>query len=117
MNLERTLPPNPLDHLPAAPAELSVTSEDFTDGGELPENAGFGFGNVSPQLFWSGAPEGTRSYLLVCHDPDAPVLGGFHHWAVLGIPASVTSLDADAGGCAETVRCPIPYRHTRCGES
>lgn len=97
MNLERTLPPNPLDHLPAAPAELTVTSEDFTDGGELPENAGFGFGNVSPQLSWSGAPEGTRSYLLVCHDPDAPVLGGFHHWAVLGIPASVTSLDADAG--------------------
>ncbi|WP_134773443.1 YbhB/YbcL family Raf kinase inhibitor-like protein [Ornithinimicrobium flavum] len=97
MNLERTFPPDPLDHLPAAPAELQVTSEDFADQGPLPRNAGFGFGNVSPQLSWSGAPEGTKSYLLVCHDPDAPVLGGFHHWAVLGIPAEVTSLPSGAG--------------------
>lgn len=97
MNLERTFPPNPLDHLPTPPAELQVTSEDFTDGQPLPESAGFGFGNTSPQLSWSGAPEGTQSYLLVCHDPDAPVLGGFHHWAVAGIPADVTSLDAGAG--------------------
>ena len=97
MNLERTFPPNPLDHLPAAPAELQVSSEDFTDQGPLPQNAGFGFGNVSPQLSWSGAPEGTKSYLLVCHDPDAPVLGGFHHWAVVGIPAGVTSLRSGAG--------------------
>jgi hypothetical protein len=97
MNLERTFPPNPLDHLPAAPAELQVSSEDFSDQGPLPQNAGFGFGNVSPQLSWSGAPEGTKSYLLVCHDPDAPVLGGFHHWAVLGIPADVTSLASGAG--------------------
>lgn len=97
MNLDRTFPPNPLDHLPAAPAKLTVTSEDFTDGGPLPENAGFGFGNVSPQLSWSGAPEGTESYLLVCHDPDAPVMGGFDHWAMIGIPAGVTSLQSGAG--------------------
>lgn len=97
MNLERTLPPNPLDHLPTPTAELTVTSEDFSDGGALPESAGFGFGNTSPQLSWSGAPEGTRSFLLLCHDPDAPVLGGFHHWAVAGIPADVTSLERGAG--------------------
>lgn len=97
MDLSRTLPPHPVEHLPAAPAELQVRSEDFEDGGRLPESAGFGFGNTSPQLSWSGAPEGTRSYLLVCHDPDAPVLGGFTHWAVLGIPADVTSLAAGAG--------------------
>ncbi|WP_289018169.1 YbhB/YbcL family Raf kinase inhibitor-like protein [uncultured Ornithinimicrobium sp.] len=97
MNLERTFPPHPLEHLPEAPAELKVTSEDFEDGSPLPETAGFGFGNTSPQLSWSGAPEGTRSYLLVCHDPDAPVLGGFRHWAVAGIPAEVTSLKAGAG--------------------
>ncbi|MGD8149012.1 YbhB/YbcL family Raf kinase inhibitor-like protein [Ornithinimicrobium sp. Y1694] len=97
MDLDRTLPPHPNDHLPAAPAELTVTSEDFTDGGELPESAGFGQGNTSPQLSWEGAPEGTKSYLLVCHDPDAPVMGGFHHWAVLGIPGDTTSLEAGAG--------------------
>lgn len=97
MNLQRQQPPHPLEHLPSAPAELTVTSEDFTDGGPLPQSAGFGFGNVSPQLSWSGAPEGTKSYLLVCHDPDAPVIGGFHHWAVLGIPATTTSLPSGAG--------------------
>ncbi|MFK5635432.1 MULTISPECIES: YbhB/YbcL family Raf kinase inhibitor-like protein [unclassified Ornithinimicrobium] len=96
MDLTRTYPDHPLEHLPAAPAQLEVTSEDFVDGQPLPEGAGFGLGNVSPQLSWSGAPEGTRSYLLVCHDPDAPVLGGFTHWAVL-LPADVTSVDAGAG--------------------
>ncbi|SOC54476.1 YbhB/YbcL family Raf kinase inhibitor-like protein [Ornithinimicrobium cerasi] len=97
MNLERTQPPHPVEHLPAAPAELTVTSEDFVEGGQLPQSAGFGFGNVSPQLSWSGAPEGTRSFLLVCHDPDAPCIGGFTHWAVVGIPASTTSLAQGAG--------------------
>ena len=97
MNLDRPAAPHPLEHLPAAPAQLQVTSEDFTDGQPLPESAGFGFGNTSPQLSWSGAPEGTRSYLLVCHDPDAPVVGGFDHWGVVGIPADVTSLERGAG--------------------
>ena len=36
MNLERTQPPHPVEHLPAAPAELTVTSEDFVEGGQLP---------------------------------------------------------------------------------
>lgn len=98
MDLSRTLPPHPSEHLPSAPAELTVTSEDFQDGEALPKNAGFGFGNVSPQLSWSGAPESTRSFILICHDPDAPVVGGFDHWAVIGIPADVTSIPAGAGG-------------------
>ena len=97
MDLSRTLPPHPIEHLPAAAAELQVRSEDFEDNGPLPKSAGFGFGNTSPQLSWSGAPDGTKSYLLVCHDPDAPVIGGFRHWAVLGLPGDVTSLPAGAG--------------------
>lgn len=104
MSLDRTYPPHPIDHLPAAPAELSVTSEDFTDGSSLPESAGYAAGNTSPQLSWSGAPEGTKSFLLICHDPDAPVIGGFTHWAVQGIPAGTTSLAAGEtpGGTALT---------------
>ena len=103
MSLERTPAPHPLDHLPAAPAELTVTSEDFADGQPLPESAGFGFGNTSPQLSWSGAPEGTRSFVLLCHDPDAPVVGGFDHWAVVGIPADVTSLESGAGSFGQQI--------------
>lgn len=103
MSLDRTYPPHPLDHLPAAPATLSVTSDDFSDGEPLPKSAGYGAGNTSPQLSWSGAPEGTKSFLLLCHDPDAPVIGGFGHWAVLGIPADVQSLAAGAGSIGNTL--------------
>lgn len=103
MSLDRSTPPHPLEHLPAVATELVVTSTDFTDGEPLPEWAGHGSGNTSPQLSWSGAPEGTRSYLLVCHDPDAPVVGGFDHWAVVGIPAEVTSLERGAGTYGEQI--------------
>lgn len=97
MDLDRPVAPHPHEHLPAVAAELEVRSEDFEDGGPLPEWAGLEAGSTSPQLSWSGAPEGTRSYLLLCHDPDAPVIGGFSHWAVLDIPADVTSLPRGAG--------------------
>jgi Raf kinase inhibitor-like YbhB/YbcL family protein len=44
---------------------------------------------VSPPLSWSGAPSGTRSFVLVCLDPDAD---NFVHWVMYDIPASVNSL-------------------------
>ena len=82
----------PLTDLP----RLTVTSADFNDGDRLPA-AQLGGSDVSPQLSWSGAPEGTVSYAVSCYDPDAPTTSGFWHWAVFNIPASVTSLDAGTG--------------------
>ncbi len=103
MNLDRSVPPHPHEHLPAAPATLQVTSADFADGQSLPRSAGLRSGNRSPQLAWSGAPAGTRSFVVLCHDPDAPVIGGFDHWAVVGLPADVTSLEAGAGAAGRAV--------------
>lgn len=84
-----------------AHAELSLTSPDFTEGATLPKAQvlnGFGCsgGNLSPALDWSGAPEGTKSYILTLFDPDAPTGSGWWHWTVANIPASVTGLAAGA---------------------
>ena len=62
--------------------------------------AGFGCTgkNISPALKWSGAPQGTRSFALLVHDPDAPTGGaGWWHWVVTNIPAETTELPKGAG--------------------
>jgi Raf kinase inhibitor-like YbhB/YbcL family protein len=95
-------PPGPHDFLPEV-ASFTLTSDDISEGGTLPEPQRSGaFGvpggeDVSPQLTWSGAPEGTKSFAITCYDPDAPTGSGFWHWAVADIPASTTSLPAGAG--------------------
>jgi Raf kinase inhibitor-like YbhB/YbcL family protein len=55
-------------------------------------------GNMSPALQWSGAPAGTKSYVLTLFDPDEhgdP--SGWWHWIVYNLPANVTSLPKGAG--------------------
>lgn len=71
---------------------FTVTSTGFTDGSTLPDAQVYAKGNRSPQLSWSGAPEGTRSFAITCFDPDAPTGSGFWHWTVANIPADVTAL-------------------------
>lgn len=86
----------------AQAAEFRLTSTDIAEGKALTNQQVFkGFGcegeNISPQLSWSGAPEGTKSFAISVYDPDAPTGSGWWHWTVANLPATTTSLPTGAG--------------------
>lgn len=66
---------------------LTLTSPAFKDGERIPKKHTCDGEDRSPPLAWSGAPTGTKSFALVCDDPDAPA-GTWHHWAIYDIPAT-----------------------------
>ena len=81
-------------------AEFTLTSNTLKPGERMPMAHvydGCGGENVSPQLSWSGAPEGTKSFALMVHDPDAPTGSGWWHWVMFNIPADVSELPEGAG--------------------
>lgn len=76
---------------------MRLTSTAFEDGGGIPvKHTGEG-DDLSPTLVWQDAPEGTKSFTVICHDPDAPLVQngtyGFVHWVLYNLPASTTSLE------------------------
>jgi Raf kinase inhibitor-like YbhB/YbcL family protein len=70
---------------------LELHSPAFAQGAEIPKRYSCDGEDVSPPLQWSGAPPNTRSFALLCHDPDAPS-GLFQHWAAYDVPREWTGL-------------------------
>ncbi|KAF1689770.1 YbhB/YbcL family Raf kinase inhibitor-like protein [Pseudoxanthomonas taiwanensis] len=102
---------------------MRIWSDSFEHRGRIP--AEFAMGrpdgfapNRNPHLAWDGVPDGTRSFALLCIDPDAPTVPGtvgrqdlqipveqpraeFVHWAMADIPADVRQIAA--GSCSDGV--------------
>jgi Raf kinase inhibitor-like YbhB/YbcL family protein len=63
---------------------LEVRSSAFSEGERIPETYTADGDDVSPPLRWGDPPAGTRSFAIVCEDPDAPS-GVFVHWTAWNI--------------------------------
>jgi len=93
---------DPFARLPEVPS-FTVTSSTVSDGDawDAEQFSGIsgvpGGKDISPQLSWTGAPQGTKSYAVTVYDPDAPTGSGFWHWAVVDIPATIATLPEGAG--------------------
>jgi Raf kinase inhibitor-like YbhB/YbcL family protein len=80
----------------ATPSSFKVTSPAFSSMGAIPKKYTCEGGDTSPPLEWTGAPAGTKSFVLVEDDPDAPDPAApkrvWVHWVVYAIPPTVTRL-------------------------
>lgn len=80
-------------------SEISISSDAFKDGGQIPKKYGYKNENRSPPLVFSGAaPPGTKSLALVMDDPDAVKPAGkvWSHWIVWNILPDVTRIPEDS---------------------
>lgn len=74
---------------------LTLTSQGFTNGSDIPTKYTCDGENVSPALAWKDVPSGTKSLALIVDDPDAPV-GTWVHWVLFNIPPDATALPETA---------------------
>jgi hypothetical protein len=70
---------------------MDLTSTSFAEGDAIPKKHTCDAEDVSPELSWSGVPEGAKSLVMICDDPDAPV-GTWVHWVMFGISPDANGL-------------------------
>ena len=98
---------------------MKLTTSCFADGHKIPVECAFCAPdpkdhatlsqNLNPDLSWSDLPAGTRSLVLVCHDPDVPSKPDdvnqegrtvpaslpridFFHWVLVDLPANAAPI-------------------------
>ena len=75
---------------------MTLTSKSFLQNGEIPIRHTCDGQDISPQLSWTEVPEGTKSFVLIVDDPDAPDPAEpkmtWVHWVLYNIPPSISSL-------------------------
>lgn len=77
-----------------------LTSPAFVPNGSIPTRFTCEGEDLSPPLAWSGPPDGTKTYVLIVDDPDAPDPAKpqrvYVHWVIYNIPVSTTQLVENA---------------------
>jgi Raf kinase inhibitor-like YbhB/YbcL family protein len=108
-NTSATAPPS------RPPMTFTLTSTDLKNGAitdaQVLNAFGCSGGNVSPQLSWTNAPAGTKSFVLTMFDPDAPTGSGLWHWVVVNIPSFVGELPN--GASSNAAKLPAGSLETR----
>jgi Raf kinase inhibitor-like YbhB/YbcL family protein len=82
------------DATPRVPA-MQLTSSAFSEGAAIPKEYTGDGPDVSPPLRWCTAPVGTKTFALICDDPDAP-RGTWVHWVLFNLPADAQDLPEGA---------------------
>ena len=88
---------------------MELLSSAFANRSPIPRRFTCDGENLSPPLKWSDPPEGTRSYVLLCDDPDAPG-GTWHHWAVYDLPPDETALVDSAAQTSKLKQATNDFR-------
>jgi Raf kinase inhibitor-like YbhB/YbcL family protein len=73
---------------------MQLTSSAFLEGATIPKKHTADGADVSPPLSWQGAPQTTKSFALICDDPDAP-RGTWVHWVLFNLPTDKYELSED----------------------
>lgn len=73
---------------------MQISSTAFANEATIPRKHTCDGEDVSPDLAWTGAPEKTKSFAMICDDPDAPGKT-WVHWVIFNIPASQLSVPAN----------------------
>ena len=75
---------------------MKLTSPNFEHQKDIGKKYTCDGDDVSPVLEWSDAPDGTKSFVLIVDDPDAPDPANprmtWVHWVLYNIPADARSL-------------------------
>lgn len=79
---------------------MQLSSAAFSDGSAIPSRYTCDGEDLSPPLEWKDPPDDTRSFVVLCSDPDAP-FGTWHHWVAYDLPANLRSLPEGAAQHAE----------------
>jgi Raf kinase inhibitor-like YbhB/YbcL family protein len=71
---------------------IELSSPAFADGKAIPKAHTGDGDDTSPTLKWSEPPAPTKSFALICDDPDAP-RGTWVHWVLFNLPGGVRDLE------------------------